>query len=59
MKLRLFQVLLRVGIVLVGASGTITAQMLDPSIDRPDEPFCYFSEPTDVLGVMDGKKGPS
>lgn len=57
MKLRLFQVLLRVGIVLVGASGTITAQMLDPSIDRPDEPFCYFSEPTDVLGVMDGKEG--
>ncbi len=31
-----------------------TAQMLDPAIDKPDEPFCYFSQPTDVIGVMDG-----
>jgi hypothetical protein len=33
------------------------AQMIDPAIDRPDEPFCYFSQPTDVLGVMDGREG--
>lgn len=33
------------------------SQMLDPDIDRPDEPFCYFSEPTDVIGVMDGREG--
>ena len=29
------------------------AQMLDPAIDRPGEPFSYFSRPTDVIGVMD------
>lgn len=33
------------------------AQMLDPSIDRAGEPFSYFSKPTDVLGVMDGRWG--
>ncbi len=39
-------------------SGSITlqAQMVNPSIDRPDEPFCYFSHPTDEIGVMDGKQ---
>ncbi len=36
---------------------TTHAQMLHPSIDRDDEPFCYFSQPTDVIGVMDGKEG--
>ncbi len=30
------------------------AQMLNPDIDKPGEPFCYFSKPTDVIGVMDG-----
>ena len=33
------------------------AQMLDPAIDRAGEPFSYFSKPTDVLGVMDGRWG--
>jgi len=33
------------------------AQMIDPDIDKADEPFCYFSKPTDVIGVMDGKEG--
>ncbi len=31
--------------------------MVDPSLDRPDQPFCYFSRPTDQLGVMDGRDG--
>jgi hypothetical protein len=31
----------------------LPAQMLDPAIDRDDEPFSYFSQPTDVIGVMD------
>jgi hypothetical protein len=31
--------------------------MLDPSIDRPNEPFCYFAKPTDMIGVMDGREG--
>lgn len=37
--------------------GSVSAQMVDPSIDRDDEPFSYFSRPTDVLGVMDGSEG--
>ncbi len=31
--------------------------MVDPSLDQPGRPFCYFSRPTDQLGVMDGKDG--
>jgi hypothetical protein len=30
-----------------------TAQMVSPSIDRPGEPFSYYSHPTDEMGVMD------
>lgn len=29
------------------------AQMVSPAIDRPDQPFSYFSKPTDEIGVMD------
>lgn len=36
---------------------SVTAQMADPAIDHEDEPFCYFSQPTDLLGVMDGREG--
>lgn len=36
---------------------TACAQMLDPAIDRDDEPFSYFSQPTDVIGVMDARAG--
>ena len=32
-------------------------QMVDPAIDRSDEPFSYFAKPTDVLGVMDAREG--
>lgn len=45
-----------VAVLLLG-SRLLSAQMLDPAIDRDDEPFCYFSQPTDVIGVMDGKEG--
>ena len=31
--------------------------MADPALDRPGEPFGYFSRPTDQLGVMDGEFG--
>jgi hypothetical protein len=31
------------------------SQMVSPSIDRPDEPFSYFSHPTDELGMMDAE----
>jgi hypothetical protein len=33
------------------------AQMVDPAMDRDDEPFSYFSHPTDVIGVMDNRVG--
>src|ERR1700733_7126862 len=33
----------------------IHAQMVSPSIDRPGEPFSYFSKPTDEIGVMDAE----
>ena len=29
--------------------------MVSPGIDHPDEPFCYFSKPTDEIGVMDAQ----
>lgn len=44
-------------LVLLLSNQLLPAQMLNPSIDRDDEPFCYFSQPTDVIGVMDGKEG--
>ena len=25
--------------------------MLDPAMDPPGEPFCYFANPTDVIGA--------
>jgi hypothetical protein len=27
--------------------------MVSPTIDSPEEPFSYFSNPTDEIGVMD------
>ncbi len=39
-------------VVLCPSIGAL-AQMVSPDIDRPGEPFSYFSKPTDVIGVMD------
>jgi len=33
------------------------AQMVNPDIDKPGEPFSYFSYPTDVIGLMDCPEG--
>jgi hypothetical protein len=33
----------------------LPAQMVSPSIDRPGQPFSYFSKPTDEIGMMDGE----
>ncbi len=33
------------------------AQMVDPDIDKPDEPFSYFAYPVDVIGIVDGREG--
>ncbi|HEY6953580.1 MAG TPA: hypothetical protein VI758_14325 [Bacteroidota bacterium] len=43
-------------VLVAGLSQSLTSQMLNPSIDREDEPFCYFSKPTDEIGVMDGRQ---
>jgi hypothetical protein len=40
-------------ITVILCSITALAQMVSRSIDRPGEPFSYFSKPTDVIGVMD------
>jgi hypothetical protein len=47
----------RLLIVLALSTTPGRGQMLDPSLDKPDEPFCYFSQPTDMIGVMDGPEG--
>src|SRR5581483_10724489 len=44
-------------LLLVAYSSSTLAQMVDPQIDRADEPFSYFSHPTDVIGVMDARVG--
>ncbi len=38
-------------------AGIVNAQMVNPSIDDPNEPFSYYSKPADVIGVMDGRWG--
>jgi hypothetical protein len=50
------QLLFSLLLVLLGGFASLQAQMINPSIDRPDEPFCYFSKPTDEIGVMDGRE---
>lgn len=34
---------------------TLWAQMVSPKIDRPNEPFSYYSKPTDEIGMMDAE----
>lgn len=41
----------------MGVALQISAQMVDPNIDQEDGPFCYFSQPTDVISVMDNPEG--
>lgn len=42
---------------MLGLASAAGAQMLNPNIDSPNEPFSYFSHPTDVIGVMDARSG--
>ena len=39
------------------AAGRVSSQMVSPSIDKPDQPFSYFSAPTDEIGMMDAEAG--
>src|ERR1035437_8303278 len=49
-------ILLPVGLIIAVFSATcLDAQMVSPSIDRPDQPFSYFSRPTDEIGMMDAE----
>lgn len=52
MRTKLFLLILCVALF---APLALDAQMLDPAMDRPGEPFSYFSKPTDVIGVMDAR----
>jgi len=40
---------------LIQTAATLKAQMVSPSMDRADQPFSYFSKPTDEIGVMDAE----
>jgi hypothetical protein len=40
---------------LISTAATLQAQMVSPTMDRPDQPFSYFSKPTDEIGVMDAE----
>src|SRR5271157_5984878 len=37
------------------SAACLQAQMVSPAIDRPDQPFSYYSRPTDEIGVMDAE----
>src|SRR5579863_9031092 len=40
------------GVVILPPVGRLSSQMVNPDIDQPGQPFSYFSQPTDVVGVM-------
>jgi hypothetical protein len=40
---------------LIASARGMHAQMVSPSIDHPDQPFSYFSKPTDEMGMMDAE----
>ena len=49
-------VLCAAGVPLAALSmSNLPAQMVSPSIDRPGQPFSYFSKPTDEIGMMDAE----
>lgn len=37
------------------ATSPLAAQMVSPSIDKPGQPFSYFSAPTDEIGILDSQ----
>ncbi len=43
-------------LVVLSAAG-LRAQMVSPSIDRPDQPFSYYARPTTEIGVMGAEAG--
>lgn len=55
MSRKLFLLLGSVFAILSASEAGLFAQMVDPKIDNPNEPFSYFSRPADVIGVMDAQ----
>jgi hypothetical protein len=47
--------LLAVSSTLGICAADMRAQMVPPSIDKPDQPFSYYSRPTDEIGMMDAE----
>jgi hypothetical protein len=45
--------LIPVAALALGGAASLPGQMVSPSIDPPHQPFSYFSQPTDEIGVMD------
>jgi hypothetical protein len=42
-----------VALLVAGCAAGLRGQMVSSSIDKPGEPFSYFSKPTDEIGMMD------
>src|SRR5664279_1505145 len=40
-------------LLLLVSMGPVAAQMVNPAIDIPGQPFSYASAPTDVIGIRD------
>lgn len=38
-------------------TASVRAQMMNPDMDKPAEPFSYFAFPVDVIGLMDCREG--
>ena len=38
--------------LLIVSAAAVHPQMVSPSIDRPDQPFSYFSKPPDEIGMI-------
>ena len=48
--------LLAAGLLLATApAARVHAQMVPPAMDRADQPFSYYSKPTDEIGMMDAE----
>ncbi len=48
-------VLLLAGVFTTVSAACLHAQMVSPSIDKPGQPFSYFSKSTDEIGMMDAQ----
>lgn len=52
-----FLSILSLFLLMVTAEYSQAQEMVNPNIDQPNQPFCYYSKPTDELGVINGQNG--